>query len=88
MIKPIRPTVVTLSNPEFEQFNDYAVSTNKTQSIGMDNMRHLMAEFRKHTNTGLKKAALRAGGSLKTKNYIDSQEICREVRYGYGWDED
>lgn len=35
---------------------------------------------KKHTDMEKKKAALRAGGSLKTKNKIDVQEICREVR--------
>lgn len=80
MIKPIRPTVVTLSDSDYEQFNEYAVNTNKTQSIGMDNMRHLMSELRKHTNPEKKKAAILTGGSLKTKYQIDVQEICREVR--------
>ncbi|MGG1654401.1 hypothetical protein ACIFOE_22430 [Paenibacillus sp. NRS-1783] len=27
-----------------------------------------------------KRAALQAGGSIKTKHQIDSQEICRQVR--------
>ncbi|WP_440118430.1 hypothetical protein [Paenibacillus sp. QZ-Y1] len=80
MIKPIRPTKANVSHAEYESFNEYADSTSKTQSIGMDNMRHLMSEFKKHTNPEMKKAAMLSGGSLKTKNQIDVQEICREVR--------
>lgn len=80
MIKPIRPTKANLSDTEYEQFNEYAGSTTKTQSIGMDNMRLHISEFRKHTNPEMKKAAILTGGSLKTKNQIDAQEICCEVR--------
>lgn len=36
---------------------------------------------KKNKMTEEKKAAMiRAGGSVKTKNVIDAQEICREVR--------
>lgn len=35
---------------------------------------------KKHVDIEKKKAALRAGGSLKTKNKIDVQEISRELR--------
>lgn len=34
----------------------------------------------KHKDTEKKRAALRSGGSLKTVNKIDAQEICREAR--------
>lgn len=80
MIKPIRPIKVKLNDQAYEQFNDYATCTEKTQSIGMDKMRQLMTEFRKHTVPEMKKAAVLTGGSLMTKNKIDTQEICREVR--------
>jgi hypothetical protein len=39
-----------------------------------------IAEKKKQITPEMKRAALIAGGSLKTRNYIDAQEICREVR--------
>lgn len=41
-------------------------------------------EKRKWLTEEKKSMMIQAGGSIKTKNYIDSHEICREVRYGYG----
>jgi len=35
---------------------------------------------RKPTDLEKRKTALKAGGSMKTKHKIDSQEICRQVR--------
>ena len=39
-----------------------------------------VAEKRKQLTSEKKKQMIKAGGSIKTRNNIDSQEICREVR--------
>jgi hypothetical protein len=39
-----------------------------------------VSNTRKTIDADKKRAALKAGGSVKTKNKIDSMEICREVR--------
>lgn len=44
-------------------------------------MKHTtVSNTHKHINADKKRDALKAGGSVKTKNKIDSMEICREVR--------
>ncbi|WP_339193976.1 hypothetical protein MKY95_19405 [Paenibacillus sp. FSL P4-0176] len=46
--KPIRPTKVIFTNEmEYKDFVEYAVSSSKTKSVGMDKMRKLMKEFKK-----------------------------------------
>lgn len=45
--KPIRPTKATFTNEmEYKDFVEYAVSSNKTKSVGMEKMRELMKEFK------------------------------------------
>ncbi|MFE6074459.1 hypothetical protein ACFVQB_08275 [Paenibacillus sp. NPDC057886] len=39
-----------------------------------------IAEKRKQISAESKKQMIQAGGSIKTRNDIDAQEICREVR--------
>ncbi|WP_256831938.1 MULTISPECIES: hypothetical protein [unclassified Paenibacillus] len=46
---------------------------------GKNTMKHSQAEY-KHKDLEMKRRALKAGGSVKTKHKIDAQLICREVR--------
>jgi hypothetical protein len=39
-----------------------------------------IAEKKKMLTEDMKNRMLKAGGSIKTRNTIDAQEICREVR--------
>jgi pentose-5-phosphate-3-epimerase len=39
-----------------------------------------IAEKKKSMTDDIKNKMLKAGGSIKTRNSIDAQEICREVR--------
>ncbi|MNC45691.1 hypothetical protein D3C75_946710 [compost metagenome] len=39
-----------------------------------------IAEKKKQLTADKKSQMIKAGGSIKTRNYIDAQEICREVR--------
>ncbi len=47
-IKEIRPTVVQLDFESYNEFIDYASSTEKIKSVGMDRMREMMKE---HVNS-------------------------------------
>lgn len=39
-----------------------------------------IAEKKSQLTAAKKRKMIKAGGSIKTRNIIDSQEICREVR--------
>lgn len=46
--KPIRPTKAIFTNEmDYKDFVEYAVSTTKTKSVGVDKMREMMREFKK-----------------------------------------
>ncbi|QNR65489.1 hypothetical protein IAQ67_16515 [Paenibacillus peoriae] len=45
-VKPIRPTVVNLATDDYDEFNRYAKSTEKTKSVGMDRMREMMKQHK------------------------------------------
>lgn len=46
--KPIRPTKAIFTNEmKYKDFVEYAVSSCKTKSVGMDKMRKMMKEFKK-----------------------------------------
>jgi hypothetical protein len=92
-VKAIRPTrIVINSEEEYKEF--IAFSRGQEQTEYMNKVRDRFATHKrspkrsreenialqKHKNVEMKKAALSAGGSLETKNKIDVQEICREVR--------
>ncbi|SUA70312.1 Uncharacterised protein [Paenibacillus polymyxa] len=45
-IKEIRPTVAQLDFKSYNEFIDYASSTEKTKSVGMDRMREMMQQHK------------------------------------------
>ncbi|WP_186331649.1 hypothetical protein [Paenibacillus xylanexedens] len=46
-VRPIRPTKVMFTNEmKYKDFVEYAVSSSKTKSVGMDKMRKMMKEFK------------------------------------------
>ncbi|MDR6779393.1 hypothetical protein J2W98_003673 [Paenibacillus peoriae] len=45
-VKTIRPTVVHLDTEGYYRFVEYASSTEKTKSVGMDRMREMMQQHK------------------------------------------
>lgn len=92
-VKAIRPTrVVINSEEEYKEFIAFARGQEQTEYMNKVRERFAAHQrvpkrsraeniaLQKHKDVEMKKAAIRAGGSLKTENKIDVQEICREVR--------
>ncbi|SMF73915.1 hypothetical protein SAMN05661091_1020 [Paenibacillus uliginis N3/975] len=56
------------------------MSENKEEKAMSPTTLAKIAEKKKQLTPERKSQMIKAGGSIKTRNYIDAQEICREVR--------